>query len=205
MAALIYMGEYGMRCLCVSFISTIIVLLRHSTRSHSIEKSGTLLREICAAAEPCIITGMCVVLLTFLDLLPRNYSLFLIFALPLCWLLLVARSIGVLVYIRHEQKKGKFITRLLLVGAGEGSKRMARFCEGNPGRGCHIVGFLTSRMGEVGMMIDNNRVIGLIDDLPRILTMNAVDAIFFDDGSNGRNENETAAVGHVFFIREGKY
>jgi hypothetical protein len=67
-------------------------------------------------------------------------------------------------------------------GAGQDGCATLR---GQPWLGARIVEFLSDVRSEVVTEILKNRVVGLTDDLPRILDSNVVNSLFFDGGPGG--------------------
>jgi FlaA1/EpsC-like NDP-sugar epimerase len=201
-AVLLHMGGSGDACsLCLPLLLMVIVLLRQSGHTRTMTEKGTLAAMMRRIAAPCILSGMAFLTLTYFGLPRGNFS-FLLFFLLISWLLLLSRRVAVLVYVRREQKKGNFITRLLLVGTGGRGKRVAQLCEENPGWGLWIVGFLSTIKEEVGTEISSNRVIGLANDLPHILESNVVDALFFTDEADEGIETKASVQRGFLFVRD---
>lgn len=107
-----------------------------------------------------------------------------LFALPVS----LAGRMAFLAFVRLEQKKGKWIKHILLVGTGKQARAAASRVDGHPGWGLELVGFLTREKDEVGTIISNHKVIGLVEDLPGILGNVEVDKIYFagDSGEEGQ-------------------
>jgi FlaA1/EpsC-like NDP-sugar epimerase len=67
--------------------------------------------------------------------------------------------------------------RVLIVGAGDAGAMIAREMRSNPGLGIEPVGFVDDDSDKKGMLIHNIAVLGARDDIPRIVTENAVDEV----------------------------
>jgi len=145
-------------------------------------RMGSLMRD---TAIPCIPAGVVFGLCAPMSGLPARVFFFsLLFAL-FAWLISSAFRIVFLEYVRFKQKSGKWIKYILLAGTGERAREAARLVDGHPGWGLQLVGFLTGEKGEVGAIISNHRVVGLVEDLPRIVEGGAVDTVYFT-GDNDR-------------------
>jgi exopolysaccharide biosynthesis polyprenyl glycosylphosphotransferase len=81
--------------------------------------------------------------------------------------------------IKHEQKKGKFIQFLLIIGTNNRALRVTQLFNTHPGWGVRVVGFLTDNKNEVGKTFFKCKVIGMMEDLTSVLEKNTVDCIFF--------------------------
>ncbi len=157
----------------------------YKNRVLQLGKVGIMMLQI---AIPCILTGAIFVAFTMVN---KSFTMdfwFVLLYLVLSWIFLLAIRLCVLMYIRMEQKKGRYVKYLLVVGTGERAVKAARLFEDNPGWGVEMIGFLTNQRSEVGKEISKYRVIGLVDDLPTILEDNVVDTIFFTGGTDSTTQ-----------------
>ena len=131
------------------------------------------------AAVPGFLAGVIFVAFAVLCRLPLRDVFFTLLFVFFAWLFSSVHRMTFLMYLRFEQKRGKLIKYVLLAGTGERAEGAARLLDGHPGWGLQLVGFLTTEKSEVGMIISNCKVIGLVEDLPRILENTVVDTVFF--------------------------
>ena len=139
-------------------------------------------------AIPCVLTGVIFVAFTLVNASFTGSIWFVLAFVVVAWLLLVADRMAVLMYLRAQQKKGNYVDHLLLVGTGERAVKAVRLFEANPGWGIQVVGFLTNERDEVGEEISGHKVVGLVDDLARILEANVVDTILFSGGTDSARQ-----------------
>ena len=154
------------------------------------QKMSSLMRD---TAVPCLLAGAIFCLCALITgLRPRVLLFSLLFGL-FAWLISSAGRIVFLEYVRCKQKSGEWIKYILLAGTGERAREAARLVDGHPGWGLRLLGFLTGEKSEVGLIISNYRVVGLVDDLPRIVEDAAVDTVYFTGESDHAPEMERLA------------
>ena len=68
-------------------------------------------------------------------------------------------------------------SRVLLVGAGEAGTRIGREIRRHPRAGMELVGFLDDDQAKVPLTIAGVRVLGVVQDLPRVVQEHAVDQV----------------------------
>jgi FlaA1/EpsC-like NDP-sugar epimerase len=140
---------------------------------------NTVIRD---AVIPGLLAGAVFVAIAMLCRLPLRDFFFTFLFVFLSWLFSSVHRMIFVMYVRFEQKRGKLVKYVLLVGTGERAQGAARLLDGHPGWGLQLVGFLTTEKSEVGMIISNYKVIGLVEDLPNILENTVVDTVFFAGG-----------------------
>jgi FlaA1/EpsC-like NDP-sugar epimerase len=146
---------------------------RRAPWSHTI---NSVMRD---AAIPGFVAGAVFVVSAMICRLPtRDFFVAFLFVF-FAWLFSSVHRMILLAYVRFEQKKGKLIKYVLLAGTGERAQGAARLLDGHPGWGLQLVGFITNEKSEVGMIISDYKVIGLVEDLPHILEHIVIDTIFF--------------------------
>jgi exopolysaccharide biosynthesis polyprenyl glycosylphosphotransferase len=80
--------------------------------------------------------------------------------------------------LRRVRRKGYNFRVMLIVGSGERAERFAQTIDAHPEWGIRIMGFLDDP-GALGKLVGKWRVIGLCDNLARILDENVVDEVVF--------------------------
>lgn len=79
--------------------------------------------------------------------------------------------------LRYLRKRGFNLRYAVIVGAGELGCKVAEGIEGHPELGLKIVGFLTRNPEKVGGLIKGIRVLGLYDDIQKIVKHNDIDHV----------------------------
>ncbi|HEY3277421.1 MAG TPA: sugar transferase [Syntrophorhabdaceae bacterium] len=184
-ASSIYWDRY---LLTLPFFFMIFVFFYQFWYRHRVLQAKKIKTMALQTAIPCLFTG-----LIFMAFVLVNYSfredIWLVFAFVFfSWVFLMMDRLLVLLYIRMEQKKGRYTKYLLIAGTGERAVKAAGLFEGNPGWGFEVLGFLTNEKTEVGREISHYKVLGLVDDLPQILEKNVVDTIFFTGGTDSTTQ-----------------
>ena len=171
------------------FILPLVFLnLTHSYRHIGMHNVRTIIRQ---TGLSCFLTAG--IFFAFLLMYPplRNDVCFISMFIPLSWLLFAGNRIIMSWLIKHEQKKGKFIQCLLIIGTNDMALRVTQLFDTHPEWGVRVVGFLTNDKNEVGKIYFESKVTGMVEDLASVLEKNTVDCIFFsmelDDLSLIRN------------------
>jgi len=141
--------------------------------------SRTMASLMLDTAFPSFLAGAIFGLCALIGGMPLEDLFFSLLFIPFAWLISSAGRIVFLEYVRFKQKSGKWIKYILLAGTGERAREAARLVDGHPGWGLQLVGFLTGEKSEVGAIISDHRVVGLVEDLPRVLENIAVDTVYF--------------------------
>ena len=82
---------------------------------------------------------------------------------------------NILVMLRRRGKNLRFV---LIAGAGELGREVAKRIDLHPEMGFKIVGFLTTQEEKVGTLIDGYPVLGLLDDVSEHIKEHGVDKLF---------------------------
>lgn len=80
--------------------------------------------------------------------------------------------------LRHYRKKGYNLRYVLIVGAGELGQALAKTFDRHPESGLKVVGLLGDEPEEVGKQVNGHQVIGVVDDLKKVIAEKGVDQIF---------------------------
>jgi FlaA1/EpsC-like NDP-sugar epimerase len=149
------------------------------------------------AAIPTFLAGAAFVAFAMLYCLPPRDFFFTFLFVFFAWLFSSIHRMAFLAYVRIEQKRGNMIKYVLLAGTGERAREAARLVDGHPGWGLKVVGFLTTEKSEVGMIILNHKVLGLVEGLPHILENTVVDTIYF-----AGDRDEAEQIDHLAHLCE---
>jgi len=110
-----------------------------------------------------------------LEILSRTFVL--IFFAVTTSLLIIEKSLALL-YLRNIRKKGFNFRAVLIVGSNHRAKGFAETIESHPEWGLKILGFIDEEE-MLGRSIGASQVIGVFDDISRILDENVVDEVIF--------------------------
>ncbi|MBA4417157.1 MAG: hypothetical protein C0392_04505 [Syntrophus sp. (in: bacteria)] len=157
----------------------------YGLRVLQLKKIKTMMIQV---AIPCFLTGLIFVVFTVINPSNRQDVWFVLIFILFSWMLLLLNRFCILVYLRHEQKKGNFIKSILIVGTGARARKAVKVFDNNPGWGIRIIGFLTNDQDEIVKEVSGYKIVGLVDDLPRILEDNVVDMIFFAGGTDSTTQ-----------------
>lgn len=160
----------------LAIASAFLYQFRYRHRGPWSQTAGTVMLD---AAVPFLPAGAVFAVFAILLSLPPLVFFFAFVFVFFAWLISSILRMAFLAHVRFEQKKGKWIKHVLLAGTGERAREAARLLDGHPGWGLALVGFLTGEKNEVGMIISNHKVVGLVEDLPRILENTELDAVYF--------------------------
>ena len=103
-------------------------------------------------------------------------GVFVYFWLIAC-VLLVSERIALRYALSMLRARGFNQRYVLVVGAGELAESVARKIRDHPGLGFVLRGFLSDKQDDVGRQVDGASVIGVYDDVQRILEANGVDLV----------------------------
>jgi Undecaprenyl-phosphate glucose phosphotransferase len=91
--------------------------------------------------------------------------------------LIVSRS-GMRTFLRYLRKKGMNLRFVLIVGAGELGQKILRSINRHPELGLRVAGFLTRRKEKLATKICGAPIVGLYEDIKKILATHHIDQIF---------------------------
>lgn len=165
------------------FFFVAFLFFYHFWYRHRAMQLNMLKTMMVQAAIPCLLTGVVFLAFAIINQSLREDFWFVLTFISIDWVFLVANRMFVLLYLRREQKKGRYIRYLLMVGTGECTRNAALLFDNNPGWGINVIGFLTNNKDEVGMEVEQYKVIGLVDDLLKVLENTVVDVIFSTSGT----------------------
>ena len=80
--------------------------------------------------------------------------------------------------VKEMYLRGVNLKKVLVVGAGELGQKVAQRLDKHPEIGFSIVGFLSSSAEQTGEVLQNHRVLGMYDEMVRVIRENGVDQLF---------------------------
>ena len=94
-------------------------------------------------------------------------------------LLLLVEKMLLVAFFRNLRKKGYNYRNILIVGTGERAKHFIDWINENKEFGLKIIGLVSETKELVGSEINNHKVIGTFEDIPKIHHTNALDSVLF--------------------------
>jgi exopolysaccharide biosynthesis polyprenyl glycosylphosphotransferase len=93
--------------------------------------------------------------------------------------MLCGMRVGILAVLRNIRRRGYNSRNLLVVGTGRRALEFAEMVQSHPEWGIRIQGYLDRKPALLGQQVNGHRVVGLVDDLPRILDRQVIDEVVF--------------------------
>ncbi|MGA2363670.1 MAG: sugar transferase [Candidatus Aminicenantales bacterium] len=103
---------------------------------------------------------------------------FVLFAVTSLVLIMVEKTIAYMA-MHYVRRRGRSFRRLLIVGTGPRAAAFIRRIKAHPEWGFHILGAIDDEPGRGIKKVDGVDIIGVLDDIPKILHSDAVDEIVF--------------------------
>ncbi len=127
-----------------------------------------------------VLMGGCLLMATIfvfkLELISRGLIFLFIFVNIL--LLTIYRT-SLYFFFQHIRRKGRNFRKVLIIGTGPRAQAFAGTVQSHPEWGIKVEGFLDIEPAKVGHTILGAKVLGVIDDLQKILTESLVDEMVF--------------------------
>jgi len=111
-----------------------------------------------------------------LEFISRSFIL--IFFLMSC-LFLIAERLFIVYFFRWLRKKGYNYRNILIVGTGQRSENFIKLIHKHNEWGLHIIGLIDADKAMLDKVVSGEKVIGTLEDIPRILHEKAVDEVVF--------------------------
>ncbi len=92
---------------------------------------------------------------------------------------IAVERLAIINFLRYIRRKGFNYRRVLLVGSGARAIRVIELFQRHPDWGYRVVGIVDDEEKKVGAEIHGCRIIGMLKDLPGLLTENVIDEVFF--------------------------
>jgi len=104
-----------------------------------------------------------------------------VMAVLVVWVLFVFNRLVFIAYLKILSKDQDILNQLLIIGTGRRAVQTAMTFSSHQEWPIRVVGFLTNVPGEVGKTIEGIPVLGIIDDLPKVMTNTVVDSVLVSE------------------------
>lgn len=111
-----------------------------------------------------------------LDFISRSFIL--LFFLMSC-LFLISERLFIVCLFRYLRKKGYNYRNILIVGTGRRAENFIKLVHNHNEWGMRIIGLIDADKGMLGKAVSGEKVIGMLEDIPRILHEKAADEVIF--------------------------
>jgi len=105
-------------------------------------------------------------------------SFILLFFLVSCLFLIMERMLIVTLF-RYVRKKGYNYKNILVVGTGRRAENFIKLVYNHSEWGLHIIGLIDADKNMLGRDVSGEKVIGVLEDIPKILHEKAIDEVIF--------------------------
>jgi exopolysaccharide biosynthesis polyprenyl glycosylphosphotransferase len=102
-------------------------------------------------------------------------------AVLVVWVLFVINRLVIAVYLKILTRHPDILNHLLIIGTGRRAVQTAVTFSSHPEWPISVVGFLSNAPEEVGKNIEGFPVLGVIDDLPKVMTDIVVDSVLVSE------------------------
>ncbi|MFA4981314.1 MAG: sugar transferase [Candidatus Omnitrophota bacterium] len=99
--------------------------------------------------------------------------------LALSSMAVIAEKVAIFSIMRYVRKQGYNFRRLLIVGTGKRALQFMGKINNHPEWGFKIVGVIEYEESHMGKAVDGSKVIGMLDDIPKILSGRTIDEVVF--------------------------
>lgn len=124
--------------------------------------------------------GVCILSLLFFVLKLHTFNRSLVFAFVLlCTVGLTLEKTVLLRFLQYVRKQGRNLKQVLIIGTESHVQMLVKTINQHPETGFIIRGFLTERPEEVGHNLYGHTVLGMCDDLYRVLHNTIIDEVIF--------------------------
>ncbi len=165
-------------CLLYIILPLWVILLYYYGAYQSI-RVKTLLQTLEPVLKTVFIGGVFLMTILFVFKLQSISRALILIFLAFNVLLLVVERFSVFLFLRYIRKHGYNTRSVLIVGTGDRAKGFAESVLNHNEWGSKIVGFVDTGSSKSGSEILGHKVVGVIDDLPDILSKNQVDEVVF--------------------------
>ena len=93
--------------------------------------------------------------------------------------ILCGMRLGILTVLHTIRRRGYNYRNLLVVGTGRRAQEYAELIQSHPEWGLRIQGYLDHEPALLGHQVNGQQVVGLVEDLPRILDRQVIDEVVF--------------------------
>ena len=139
-------------------------------------------------------SGVLFLLFFFFDLNLKENALFSMTTFCLLFSILTSTRLLVYYWLGKSNSNPNIIRHFLLVGTSFQARELASHIENHPHCGWRVTGFITDNPKDIGKAIGNNKILGTIDQLPRVVHGHYTDCVVFP-GNDGYESH------HDFILR----
>ena len=135
--------------------------------------------------EMDLLFGVAMILLAiwlFLTPIIVETTIFVFLMLLILWMAYIANRLIFLSYYKKRPESADFVDHILFVGTDSKTRELANFLCTNSVWPIKVVGFLTNKPEEKNLIISGISVLGTIDELPRVIRENVIDAVLVSGG-----------------------
>jgi len=104
-----------------------------------------------------------------------------VMAVLVVWVLFVCNRLIFTAYLKMLTRHPDILNHLLIIGTGRRAVQTAMTFSSHPEWPISVVGFLSNVPEEVGKAIEGFPVLGVIDDLPKVMTNTVVDSVLVSE------------------------
>ena len=97
---------------------------------------------------------------------------------------LVLNRLCLLYCLKRSHSNPNLIRHFLVVGTGPRARQVATYIETHPQFGWRITGFLTDQADDIGKTVANTKILGMIEQLPRIIHEHYADCVVYPGDDN---------------------
>ncbi|MFX0202993.1 MAG: sugar transferase, partial [Candidatus Hodarchaeota archaeon] len=142
-------------------------------------RTKSLFEVVWTIVKSAFLTTIACSAVIFLFKLKFVSRLFFSFFIVVCVTLLLAEKLAIYFFLRYVRKRGYNFRRLIVVGTGRRAADFIDRIQSHPEWGFRIIGAIEDEPGRGIKKVKDIKVIGILDDLPKILHNHAVDEVIF--------------------------
>ncbi len=162
----------------VALLTIGIVLANRREGAYDVRRGHTFLNEIYVIVNATTTAIMLLIVFVFFYRRLFYSRIIFVYALILIVVLLALARIVRGIILTKLRQAGQGVDRVLIIGAGEVGRAVMRNIIAQPELGYRVVGFLDDDPGKSTTDIGPIKALGPIEDLPQILTQQAIDQVF---------------------------
>ena len=188
------LGDLSHYLFLLYIILPLWTLLFYYNASNASIRIKTLFMAVVPALKMVFIGGAALMAILFVFKMISVSRGFLLVFLGINAILMSVERISVALFLRYIRKNGRNYRTLVIIGTGARAMEFARKVMDHGEWGLRISGFVDIEPRRVGRNILGRKVIGLIDDLPHILTKHQIDEVVFIGPKSWYVSLETVAL-----------
>ena len=154
-------------------------ILLYYYRAYQSIRSMKLLQIIGTVLKSILTGGLILMTILFVFKLQAISRALILLFLLINAVILIAWRYSIYAFLRYIRRKGYNYRNILIVGTGKRAMAFAKTIHDHKGWGLKIVGFVDDDPRLLGKEIKEGKVIGLLDELPEMLTRLQIDEVVF--------------------------